>query len=833
MTNFQDNIMPILADFSCINEDCNFVAPSALTLLSHYRAHHTKNLNSPCFYRDCRSAPFKTSYGLHRHTQRYHNEFFNKVPDQTPAVVAIPMEEANEFDLTQEFQESAPTNADNQTNQQAIYAVNKDGFSVKESAARFLLNLSADRKFNQVDLQCVMKEVSTLLTSAGLIATQSEDIFAGLKTQYSQNKFYSNEFNMINHKIISLPTSSLDFKRSKTGQEQQTKPQAYTYVPVLQQLKRILNFEDIYNCIHQPKSLHNEMLSSYEDGSLYETFDLFQKHPCALQVHLYLDEVQVCNELASRTKRNKYVFVYFSLGNVPHKGRSNFKSIYLLSIFSNQQMNRYGLNLLLRPIVDDLKLLENGCEMEIGGTSELVVGTLTAVIADNLAAHQIGGFKSGFSKGFRKCRTCLGTEDEIQNLFFDSDFIARDRKDHDLQVESAKIPELNKHVSRLYGLKDKSILNELKHFHVIGGLVPDVMHDLLEGVIPLTLCDVLLHCIKKKYFAIKQLNTAFANFKYGHKEVIDKPSPVEMNHLKNRKLRQSAVQCWQMATLFPLIFGHRIPYHDLPFFCFTRLLEVCRLVFLDSVSPTDVTNLAILIADFLQQYKSCFDRKIMPKMHHLIHYPKYIRMFGPLNAYWCMRYEAKHSYFKQLQRSIRNYINVPLTLTLRHQQWQCQQFLAAGKNVMEIKFVYPKGKLVSLNNITCGGQLAQDFGVDKLFTVDQFTWVDVGTTKFKVDDSIVLCKLLGTRKSQFGLVTNIINHKGQCRLLCKLFRTKCFNKHFQAFRITSRESECYIALSPLELASFNVYAAHMPSFRRPTSNDFFVSSKSEISHLLL
>ena len=36
-----------------------------------------------------------------------------------------------------------------------------------------------------------------------------------------------------------------------------------------------------------------------------------------------------------------------------------------------------------------------------------------------------------------------------------------------------------------------------------------------------------------------------------------------------------------------------------------------------------------------------------------------------------MRYEAKHSYFKQLSQSLGNFINLPYTLASRHQQYHC------------------------------------------------------------------------------------------------------------------------------------------------------------------
>ena len=99
-------------------------------------------------------------------------------------------------------------------------------------------------------------------------------------------------------------------------------------------------------------------------------------------------------------------------------------------------MSRFGLNILLRPLVNDLKKLEKGIEMSIGGKPSVIRGTLSAVIADNLASHQIGGFKVRFSKGFQKCRFCLGTDDEIQNNFFYCDFLHRTKEQHAVHCSS-------------------------------------------------------------------------------------------------------------------------------------------------------------------------------------------------------------------------------------------------------------------------------------------------------------------------------------------------------------------------------------------------------------
>ena len=39
--------------------------------------------------------------------------------------------------------------------------------------------------------------------------------------------------------------------------------------------------------------------------------------------------------------------------------------------------------------------------------------------------------------------------------------------------------------------------------------------------------------------------------------------------------------------------------------------------------------------------------------------------------HWTMRFQAKHSYFKQLAHSLGNFINLPFSLASRHQQYQC------------------------------------------------------------------------------------------------------------------------------------------------------------------
>jgi len=49
----------------------------------------------------------------------------------------------------------------------------------------------------------------------------------------------------------------------------------------------------------------NDKLGDYCDGEQYKTSKLFEEHPCALQLQLFYDELEVCNPLGSKAKKHK------------------------------------------------------------------------------------------------------------------------------------------------------------------------------------------------------------------------------------------------------------------------------------------------------------------------------------------------------------------------------------------------------------------------------------------------------------------------------------------------------------------------------------------------
>ena len=94
-----------------------------------------------------------------------------------------------------------------------------------------------------------------------------------------------------------------------------------------------------------------------------------------------------------------------------------------------------------------------------------------------------------------------------------------------------------------YGINRNSILNQLAYYHVCNGsLIPDVMHDLLEGVLQYEV-KLMLHVMidNENYFTLEDFNSRLDNFELGYMECKNRPTSISkktLNSLGN-SLKQS------------------------------------------------------------------------------------------------------------------------------------------------------------------------------------------------------------------------------------------------------------------------------------------------------
>lgn len=116
-------------------------------------------------------------------------------------------------------------------------------------------------------------------------------------------------------------------------------------------------------------------------------------------------------------------------------------------------------------------------------------------------------------------------------------------------------PVLHQKKSKKYGINNESILSTLQYFDVCSGsLIPDVMHDVLEGVLQYELKLLLQHCIDcEKYFTSKQLQQIMESFELGFMEYPNRPTPItrEILRKKDNSLNQNGKLASHDHSLHP------------------------------------------------------------------------------------------------------------------------------------------------------------------------------------------------------------------------------------------------------------------------------------------
>ena len=129
------------------------------------------------------------------------------------------------------------------------------------------------------------------------------------------------------------------------------------YIPLLETLRFIFSNKDVCSHFVQP-SERRGVYQDFCDGSYFKSHPLFSNIENALQIQLFFDEFETANPLGSKHGIDKIGSIYFVLRNVSPKINSALNNIHLIALFHSQDIKKYGLNVILEPLVRDLKILE-------------------------------------------------------------------------------------------------------------------------------------------------------------------------------------------------------------------------------------------------------------------------------------------------------------------------------------------------------------------------------------------------------------------------------------------------------------------------------------------
>lgn len=194
-------------------------------------------------------------------------------------------------------------------------------------------------------------------------------------------------------------------------------------------------------------------LSDYCDGYLFKNHSLFRTKPNALQLILYFDELEICNPLGSHSGVHKLgMIITFLNYYVIHHGVNNYRHVLLyvgkfatgVTLYSPVYSTCGLCHIIYNDeiwICSSSQTIHTRCEqactcktsqfsythvlsfcmqagivVQVDGKDTRVYGTVLVLLADTLAAHQLGGFKVGVGFSLRKCRQCMVTFDDMQTM---------------------------------------------------------------------------------------------------------------------------------------------------------------------------------------------------------------------------------------------------------------------------------------------------------------------------------------------------------------------------------------------------------------------------------
>ena len=440
------------------------------------------------------------------------------------------------------------------------------------------------------------------------------------------------------------------------------------YIPIPKTLENLLAHEDVLGevleyCTETQVDINDKIscYKQYSDGSSFQENMLFKEHQNALQIVFYHDDFQISNPLGNKTFKYKISGFYYTIGNLKAEHKSRLKDIQLAMLCPAKLVKVYSYKTILQPLIDDVKLLESvGVNILFDGSTHHFFATISMVIADNLGAHALGGYYQNFSTVQRFCRFCNRVKDNINDhncMDVITTKIAYDARLLEVQNDPSLVS--------FYGIKEPCCLAELKYFHTVDGFPCDLAHDVFEGFALVLLTNLTVHYIKQKILSIDKINERILNFPYAEVDKANKPQILKEKPLTQLKFKQTACESWNLIKLFPLMVSDLIPVGDLYWGLYILFVDMVERLCALSFAESDLIRLEEITVKFLKMYSDLFpDENLKPKAHFLTHYSMNIRKFGPLLK--TLRFESKHSYFKNVVANSRNRVNVCKSMVVRH-----------------------------------------------------------------------------------------------------------------------------------------------------------------------
>jgi len=492
---------------------------------------------------------------------------------------------------------------------------------------------------------------------------------------------------------------------------------SYEYISVEATLRSLL-----VNPQYVSMLLHDK----YTPGFITDCWDglLCKQHPIisdttrfCIVIQLFYDGMGTTNPLRGQSSMYNVGVFYFVVKNLPNIVNSCFSNVHLVSLCYAPDLKTYGYAAVLSKFVTEMKRLSlEGFTGNFPGLgTQRVYVSLLQVACDNLALNGLLGYIESFSVDYF-CTICYATQEQIQCKFYEDEYELRSVVKHANDV--AQIASSNA-LTHCHGVKLDCILHQIPGFHATQNFSLDIMHIVLEGIIPTELSCILFY-LCREYQSISLVEISARIRSLWSVINVDKCSkPPDLNPIdKPGRLYPSmkAVQSWALLRYLPLAIGDMVPASDPHWQFLLHLSELVDILFCPIFTNGMVEYLRELIADHLAMFCELYREgkngvRLKPKHHLLIHLPTVILKSGPLVGMNCLRYELKNSFFKRCAHIMCNFTNVCHTLAYRHQQYSL--FAKLSNFSMRNTVVVRRTSCDIAGDYDCADVLCSHFGIEK------------------------------------------------------------------------------------------------------------------------
>lgn len=610
-----------------------------------------------------------------------------------------------------------------------------------------------------------------------------ENPFVNLNSEWKRNKYFSEKWGVVEPVECILGVRYDNRRNPKSGQYEQVPVRdTFIYVPILDSLKFMCKNTEICDLMKRDLTSAPDLLTDLNDGSYFKSHPLFSTKKHAFQIQLYYDDFEPANPLGSKRGIHKIGCLYFVIRNLPPKFNSVLMNIHLVSLFHVQDLQKYGFDAILRPLINDVQKLESH-GIDVPFFDEPVYGTIAQVTGDNLGMHTILGFTESFSS-HHFCRLCLIDKSDSQNVYSEDNPKVVFRGKELFAVHCQSLQE-NPQLKSVFGLKRNSALNTLAHFHVCNNYSFDIMHDLLEGVAQYEI--KLLFCyVTQNFISESDLLSRIYSFDYGFLERKNRPTKIILDGSGNG-IGLNSIQTLCLVKNIPLLLGDLFPAENEYWHLLLLLLQIMNIVFSPSLTVGMTVYLKNLIADHHRLFKMLYpQRNLLPKHHFMIHYPSSIRKVGPLLYLWSMRFEAKH---KVLKNYFKNFKNLTKSIAKKHQRAIAFHWETLPLQTKE----YGPIKLFDLNNMIA---VVNIHLLETSKEVYATSWVKINGIEYR--SGLVIWTAMNDDMPVFCEICDVLLVEDSVFFLTTRLLTETFDEHSHAFKVFRCENKCLLTMSELK-----------------------------------